>query len=438
MEAHANAVEDVLVDGLSYKLKNSAKYVTDRKSVTYHPSGSNIYRTSAGTKVVKINLTGDSWLVPESVRLMFTLRNNDADAAKMLRTLSAPWSFWRRMRILCGGQVVEDFDYNRAHEMMAVLGSEGTRDNDDVEGFGYRYDDDANSDPNAVLTTSLPGIAGGSTKRVSFKPMSGLLSQAKWLPIRYCPISIELELVNNATDPIVAVDGVTFTTANTSEDWQIEDVQLKADLCTLDNAVDNQIADHLLSGKPLPINYQTLISQSQAVSGFNFSINVSRAVTRLARVFIGLGGPNGDSRSKQWNNFFHPMAGSYDPAHELEYQVQIGSKLFPEYPVQASSEAFAQLKKAVMDAKHPHSHSLSIKAPQYTKDKFVICAQTSKLAHAGFTGMNTRSGDLMTIKAKLVGGSSSTQAANLPTEMFIVLESDQILEIRDTGVQVFD
>ena len=436
MEAHANAVEDVLVDGLSYKLKNSAKYITDRKSVTCHPSGSNIYRTSAGTKVLKVSLTGDHWMVPDSVRLMFTLRNTANNVNRMLRTLSGPWSFWRRMRILCGGQVVEDFDYNKAHEMIAVLRSEAARDNDDIEGFGYRYDDKANS--GAASTISLPGIAGGCTKRVSFKLLSGLLGQPKWLPIRYFPVTIELELVNGATDPIVAIDGVTFTAANTSTDWQIEDVQLKADLCTLDNAVDNQIADHLLSGKPLPIHFRTLISQSQVVSGYNLSVNVSRAVTRLARIFMSFGGPNCDARSRPWNNFFHPMAGTYDPAHEIEYQVQIGSKLFPEYPVQASSEAFAQLKKAVIDGHGADYHSISIKAPQYQKDKFVLAVQTSKLSQAGFTGLNTRSGDLMTIKAKLVGGSAATQPANLPTEMFIMLESDQILEVRDTGATVFD
>ena len=91
MEAHANSVDDVLVDGLSYKLKNSAKYVTDRKSVTFHTSGSNIYRTTAGTKVLKINLTGDAWLIPESVRIMYTLKNNDATSAKLPRPLSGPW-----------------------------------------------------------------------------------------------------------------------------------------------------------------------------------------------------------------------------------------------------------------------------------------------------------------------------------------------------------
>ena len=64
MEAHANGVDDVLVDSLSFKLRNSAKYVTDRRSVTFHPSGSNVYKSTAGTKVLKLVLTGDSWLAP--------------------------------------------------------------------------------------------------------------------------------------------------------------------------------------------------------------------------------------------------------------------------------------------------------------------------------------------------------------------------------------
>jgi hypothetical protein len=66
-----------------------------------------------------------------------------------------------------------------------------------------------------------------------------------------------------------------------------------------------------------------------------------------------------------------------------------------------------------------------------------MAIQTSKVNDAGFTGLNTRSGDLMTIKANVAKG-SSTATANKPTGLFTVLESDQILEIRDTGVSVFD
>ena len=51
METIANSSDDILIDNLSYKLGSSASYLTDRKSVTFFPSGSNIYKTTSGTTV---------------------------------------------------------------------------------------------------------------------------------------------------------------------------------------------------------------------------------------------------------------------------------------------------------------------------------------------------------------------------------------------------
>lgn len=45
------------------------------------------------------------------------------------------------MRVIIGGQVVEDLDeYNRTHDMFHILTSQSVRSNDDVEWFGARYD----------------------------------------------------------------------------------------------------------------------------------------------------------------------------------------------------------------------------------------------------------------------------------------------------------
>jgi hypothetical protein len=52
---------------------------------------------------------------------MFNLVNNDATATKRLRTISGGWSFFRRIRIMCQGSLIEDYDYNRTHEMFQVL-----------------------------------------------------------------------------------------------------------------------------------------------------------------------------------------------------------------------------------------------------------------------------------------------------------------------------
>ena len=124
MEAHANSVEDRLIDGLSFKLSPGASYVQERKFVTCYPQGSNIYSTN-GTKLTKILISGDSWTDPSTSRVMFDLVNMDPSAARQLRPLGGPSSFFRRMRVLCGAQVVEDIDnYNRVHQMFSYLTSD--------------------------------------------------------------------------------------------------------------------------------------------------------------------------------------------------------------------------------------------------------------------------------------------------------------------------
>ena len=68
LESHAQSVEDVLVDSLSFKLHHGASYATDRKSVSYFPLGGNSYAPQ-GVKVIKISVNGDAWLDPSTVKL---------------------------------------------------------------------------------------------------------------------------------------------------------------------------------------------------------------------------------------------------------------------------------------------------------------------------------------------------------------------------------
>ena len=95
METIANSSEDVLIDALSYKLGNSASYITDRKSVTFWPSGSNIYKTTSGTKVIKFQLNSEGWLDPSTVVVNFNLVNNDATTTKYVRPLQGGHSFFQ-------------------------------------------------------------------------------------------------------------------------------------------------------------------------------------------------------------------------------------------------------------------------------------------------------------------------------------------------------
>ena len=64
-------------------------------------------------------MTGDQWLDPSTVQLQYTLVNENATQPLFL--LGGPHTCFRRLRVLCGGAVVEVIDRcNRIHEMFHI------------------------------------------------------------------------------------------------------------------------------------------------------------------------------------------------------------------------------------------------------------------------------------------------------------------------------
>ena len=236
--------------------------------------------------------------------------------------------------------------------------------------------------------------------------------------------------------------GGVFSANNTSTSWQIEDVRIIADIVTLDNGLQNSYAEHVLSGKSLPINYSTYISILQSCT-FPMNVSVTRAVSRLKTVFFNFDGDHSNVTNaitgvyKDWNSFQHPMQGAYNFNNELEFQVQIGSKMFPEYPCRSLSQAFYELKKSLGIASSSY-HSISPSRTQYLTDHFIAGIDTEKVIEAGFTGLNTKQGDLMTIRAKAANSPAQPTNFFAATKIYIVLHTDNILEIRETGSQIFD
>jgi hypothetical protein len=124
--------------------------------------------------------------------------------------------------------------------MMDVLTASDCRKNEAVEGFGQLFDGHT-----TYTALTYPSIIGGTVKQtVLFKPLSGLFNQNTYLPSRHMPISIELELVDSATDPFISPDvsdttPKVFDASNCSSTWSIQNVQAKCNLRALDNALDN-------------------------------------------------------------------------------------------------------------------------------------------------------------------------------------------------------
>ena len=92
---------------------------------------------------MKFNLTGDQWLDPNTFRVMFQLNNTgnvgaaEGTAPKMTEPLNwNPAVFFRRARIIAGGQVAEDIDsFNRLSLMLTALKTEEEQNTIAGEGF---------------------------------------------------------------------------------------------------------------------------------------------------------------------------------------------------------------------------------------------------------------------------------------------------------------
>ena len=138
-------------------------------------------------------------------------------------------------------------------------------------------------------------------RRVMFKPMLGLFNQEKLIPLRYCSIQIELELVNSQADAVTVETAEGF---QNGANWDISDIQCKCDLLELDSSLSNEYASHLLTGKSLPMNFNTWNHTNQSTGlDKNFSAHITRAVTRLKSIFSTPHKPDGVAY-KQVNDFF--------------------------------------------------------------------------------------------------------------------------------------
>ena len=194
--------------------------------------------------------------------------------------------------------------------------------------------------------------------------MPGLFNQEILFPLRYCPIQIEPEPVNQQAGAVTTEEAEGFTNG---VNWYISYIQCKCDLLELGSSLQNEYVSRLISGKSLPIDFNTWNHTNQSTGlDKNFSAHITRAVTRHRSIFITPHKPDGVAY-KQVNDFYHPCStnGQLTLANEHPYQVQIGSKLIPEYPANSLSESDGQLKKTV-------GRSFKMHSSWYRSRKYII------------------------------------------------------------------
>jgi hypothetical protein len=142
--------------------------------------------------------------------------------------------------------------------------------------------------------------------------------------------------------------------------------------------------------------------------------------------------------NKSWTTFYSTMIGNRDGPSNIKdsdwkiqhLQLSIGSKLYPEYPIRYHAACFYNLRKS-LGVQANSLHAVDIKGNEYRNNKFVVGFDTEKMLGLAFTGVNTKN-SLMTVKFKTVSGDYQA------SRMHICLVSQQVIEIGDSGITVFD
>ena len=111
--------------------------------------------------------------------------------------------FFRGLRILCNGALIEDIDYyNHCHEMFADLQARHVQENINVENFGISCDSIYGK---ALIQTPTLSVGGTITSSYFKDNYVGVAANdTRTVSLRYCPLTIELEVYNNLYDPFIS------------------------------------------------------------------------------------------------------------------------------------------------------------------------------------------------------------------------------------------
>ena len=126
------------------------------------------------------------------------------------------------------------------------------------------------------------------------------------MPLRYAPLELEFSIVPNEGDPVIVpvavgargdANGYYFTNTvgndaqgNATTKWELNNVIIRAEVRTLDNAVNNNIVSHLLGGSSLKLvfpMYHT-ITQTFNNAGTEINMNIVKSSSKLTGAFITL------------------------------------------------------------------------------------------------------------------------------------------------------
>ena len=154
-----------------------------------------------------------------------------------------------------------------------------------------RMNDSIEQHPHEAANANHYGtLNANKSRRLITNTPFGVLNQSKWIPLHLVSGGLILEFELDDADTAFDQTGVSF---------EITDVKLFANLHTIDSALANSYASHVLKGNPLHLHFTSVVGSRHLINGSNFSLSLPRGFTRLRHIFLVC-----QKRSKENNKLF--------------------------------------------------------------------------------------------------------------------------------------
>jgi hypothetical protein len=403
MESILSTVEDTLLGSLSYKIdpKSGSSYVTEKKSVTYFASGSNVYSPQNGTKVLRFNIASDQFIDLSSIVVSVMVNVGVTGVATPL--VESGHGLFNRLRWIVSGTVVEDIEhFNVASQLFHRFLSSEKKENTELAGFGG-----VPMQPNSIRNV------------VMFPKVSGLCNQHLWLPgfaLGAAGAVLELHVAEGIE---VWQSGVDQNTT-----YALSDCRVLADVYTLSSDLHQTFSQHILSGKSLVFPLKTLVNtqfQLQSTTP-SFTLSLSRAFSRLNSVFLIMHATP-TPLLRDVNNFII----SGDP-EQINGRLTCGSKQFPDgHPITGLSQFFLRLLQT-LGVVHSGSHTLEMTRAAFQTSRFCAAFDLERVPQSTGSGLNASRGESITVEMKGLG--------NTHQRALVLCHADLIMELGDQGCVV--
>jgi hypothetical protein len=419
MESIIQAGESALISALNYAPSDKmANYVQKRESTQFFAPGTTY--SPSGSKVIRIDINGAGFLMPDSVVLRALVRNKGAAGAKLCPLTPDLACMISEIKVTMGGTEVERItSYNRIHEMLMRGTSAAKRGNLAAMGFGADGTDGGGTP-----------IAVDGALKVLGRPLCGICNTHNYIPLWLLSTGVQFEITLVDSSSAAVQSGT-----NKSELWQLEQVSVMCDVISVSSELMESFAQHTLNSRSLTLSalrsYTTIVYTNTAAQAL---LTIPRALTRLNAVFVTYvrnaaltGGV-----AKLGNTFHAPGAAADGTAPNDAFSsfVQIGATRYPQGQNEGMREHWWRYI-AGLGIANAAQFTASNTIKDYGGSSFI---QLTDLERAG--GAATHSGEstygaTLTVDLRGLAGSVA-----YPDLIYVTLFHDLIVDMSDAGVTV--